>query len=193
MKQLTLLLMTVVFSLSAAAQILVCDTVVVDDDDIVINVTQHPMEAYKYIDTCTERYSIVYDCYGRCGIYNNFEKKNITELEYRELDFSCTKEMENGYIVFLFSAKKGIKKGIVSVGPSDNVVSIMMDDEDFIDSLGKCKTSDDNITKEVRKILLEKLINQDNAGVIHGQIPVMDSKSGLIKAWGALEKKQTTK
>lgn len=188
MKKFLLLLMAVVISLSVTAQILVCDTVVVDDDDFVINVTQHPMESYKYIDTCTARYSIVYDYYGRCGIYNNFEKKNITELEYRELDFSCTKKMENGDTAFLFSAKKGTKKGIVSVGASDNVVSVMMDDEDLIYSLDKCTTIDKNIAKETRKILLKSLRNKANMGATHGQILVMDSKSGQIKAWVALEK-----
>lgn len=193
MKLLLLLLMAVGFSLSATAQILVCDTVVVDDDDFVINVTQHPIESYKYIDTCTAHYSIVYDCYGRCGIYNNFEKKNITELEYRELDFSCTKEMENGDVAFLFSAKKGTKKGIVSVGASDNVVSIMMDDEDLIYSLDKCKTIDNNIAKEARKILLRNLKSKVNIGATHGQILVMDSKSGQIKAWVALEKSANNK
>lgn len=188
MKQLLFLLTAVAYSLSATAQILVCDTVVVDDDDFVINVAQHPLESYKYIDTCTTRYSIVYDCYGRCGIYNNLEKKNITELEYRELDFSCTKKMKNGDTAFLFSAKKGTQKGIVTVGPSDNVVSVMMDDEDLIYSLGKCKTIDKNIAMEARKILLKNLRNKANIGATHGQILVMDSKSGQIKAWVALEK-----
>lgn len=187
MKQLLLLLMTV-FPVSVNAQILVCDTVVVDDDDFIVNVTQHPLESYKYIDSCTVRYSIVYDWYGRCGIYNNIEKKNITELEYRELDFSCTKEMENGDVAFLFSAKKGTKKGVVSIGPSDNVVSIMMDDDDLVYSLDKCKTIDKNITKEARKILFRNLTNQDNAGATHGQILVMDTKTGQLKTWVALEK-----
>lgn len=170
------------------AQEEVPDTICLDDFDFKPEVTQHSMEAYEYIDTCTTRYAVVQDWFGRCGIYNLETKKNTTELEYRELYYTRTMSLEDGSEATIFAGKKGIKQGIISVGPSDEVMSVMMDDENMFYSLDSCKTIDSTITKKTRKFLMDGLTNKENEGALCGQALVMDSKTGQIKAWVALEK-----
>lgn len=183
-----LFIMMAFFSLSAMAQVETPDTINLDDLDFNPEVTQHPMETYEYIDTCTTRYAVVHDWIGRCGIYDLEEKKNITELEYRELYFARFMDLEDGSKVLVFGAKKGTKQGIVSVEPSGSVMAIMMDDNDMFYTLDDCKTIDSDITKKARKILLKNLKDKDNEGATYGQVLVMDSQTGHIKVWVALEK-----
>lgn len=111
-----LFMMIALLSMSVMAQEEVPDTISLDDFDIKPEVTQHSMEAYDYIDTCTTRYAVVHDWLGRCGIYNLETNKNITELEYRELYYARTMKLEDGSEATVFGGKKGIKQGIVSVG-----------------------------------------------------------------------------
>lgn len=183
-----LFMMIALLSMSVMAQEEVPDTICLDDFDFKPEVTQHSMEAYDYIDTCTTRYAVVHDWLGRCGIYNLETKKNITELEYRELYYARTMKLEDGSEATVFGGKKGIKQGIVSVGPSDDVISIMMDDSDMFYSLDACKTIDATIAKKARKFLMDGLTSKENAGARCGQALVMDSKTGQIKAWVALER-----
>ena len=183
-----LFMMIALLSMSVMAQEEVPDTICLDDFDFKPEVTQHSMEAYDYIDTCTTRYAVVHDWLGRCGIYNLETKKNITELEYRELYYARTMKLEDGSEATVFGGKKGIKQGIVSVGPSDDVISIMMDDSDMFYSLDACKTIDATIAKKSRKFLMDGLTSKENAGARCGQALVMDSKTGQIKAWVALER-----
>lgn len=183
-----LFMMIALIAMSVQAQEEVPDTICLDNFDFKPEVTQHSMEAYDYIDTCTTRYAVVHDWLGRCGIYNLETKKNITELEYRELYYAHTMKLEDGSEATIFGGKKGIKQGIVSVGPSDDVMSVMMDDEDMFYSLDGCKTLDNIIAKKARKFLMDGLTSKENAGALCGQALVMDSKTGQIKAWVALEK-----
>ncbi len=81
---------------------------------------------------------------------------------------------------------KGIKRGIVSVyEPTNNVVSIWMDDPDELYSLGECTTIDKKITQKVTK-LLEKLLKQEQ--MVDAQMVVLDAKSGRLKAWVRLDR-----
>lgn len=187
MKNLLLTLISL-FSLNVMAQDEVPDTVYIDDMDLMPVVTQHPDEMYDLIDTCTARYAIVKDWIGRCGIYDIIDKKNITELCYRELYYSRTTSLEDGSISTWFAAKKGRKQGIVTVGDSGNVVSVMSDDDDLSYSLDSCKTIDGKITKMARTVLLKELTSKKNKDALNGQVLVMDSQTGQIKAWVSLEK-----
>ena len=181
-------MMMALFSLCAIAQVETPDTIDIEELDLKPAVTQHSMEAYEYIDTCTTRYAVVHDWLGRCGIYDLEENKNITELEYRELYFARMMNLEDGSKATVFGAKKGAKNGIVSVGPDGDVMSVNMDDKDLFYSLDDCKTIDANITKMARKLLMKELTSKANENAMHGQVLVMDTQSGHIKAWVALEK-----
>lgn len=181
-------MMMALFSLCAMAQVVTPDTIDIDELDLKPAVTQHSMEAYEYIDTCTTRYAVVHDWLGRCGIYDLEENKNITELEYRELYFARMMNLENGSVATVFGAKKGIRSGVVTVGPDGDVMAVTMDDKDLFYSLDDCKTIDANITKMARKLLMRELTSKANANAMHGQVLVMDTQSGHIKAWVALEK-----
>lgn len=61
-----LFMMIALLSMSVMAQEEVPDTICLDDFDFKPEVTQHSMEAYDYIDTCTTRYAVVHDWLGRC-------------------------------------------------------------------------------------------------------------------------------
>lgn len=187
MKHLFLLLASF-FALGATAHVVESDTICLDDLFVSIEVTQHPIEYYESIDTCTTRYAVVHDWYGRCGIFDLQEQKNITELEYRELYLARTMKLEDGNTVTLFAGKKGIKQGIVSVDPSNDVMSVMMDDEDMFYSLDACRTIDNSIANKARKLLKKTLSMKCNEGATNGQVLVMDTQSGQIKAWVAIEK-----
>jgi len=118
---------------------------------------------------------------GKKGIYDLILHKNITEIEYRDLGFSKQTEAEDSAYISMFYATKGIKRGMVSIyEPTNNVVSIWMDDPDELYSLGECTTIDKRIMKKVKE-LLEKLMQQKQ--MEDAQMVVLDAKSGRIKAW----------
>ena len=112
--------------------------------------------------------------------------KNITEIEYRDLGFSKQTEAEDSAYISMFYATKGIKRGMVSIyEPTNNVVSVWMDDPDELYSLGECTTIDKKITKKATK-LLEKLMQQKQ--MEDAQMVVLDAKSGRLKAWVRLDR-----
>lgn len=164
--------------------VIVADTI--DADALFAHepVTQHSWEEYEWVDTCTARFAVVHDWYGRCGIYDLENKRNITELEYRDLFLTRSTELEKEHSITVFIGYQGHRKGIVSVDPSGDVMSISLPDTELCYSLEACRTIDKKISK-VSRNLLEK--DMKKAGALHGQVFVMESQTGNIKAWIALE------
>ena len=184
MKQILTLIM-VMFCVTASAQnTVVADTI--DAESLADHraVTQHQWSKYEYVDTCTTRYAVVHDWNGRCGIYDLEKKENITELEYRNLFFSKMMELDDGSQETVFYGYKGHREGIVSVAPSGDILAITMPDKEQMYSLDSCRTIDKKITK-----LSHKLLKKDmkECGGHYGQVLVMESQTGNIKAWVALE------
>lgn len=147
-------------------------------------VTQHKWTKYEYVDTCTARYAVVHDWNGRCGIYDLEKKMNITELEYRSLNFSGMSEQEDGSKTTEFIGQKGHRKGIVSVGAFGDVTAHLQLDENLVYSLDSCSTIDEKIMRLSRNLLKEDM---KKYGGFNGQVLVMESQTGNIKAWIALE------
>ena len=184
MKQI-LTLIVVMFCVTASAQKrVVADTIDAESLADHRTVTQHQWSKYEYVDTCTTRYAVVHDWNGRCGIYDLEKKENITELEYRNLFFSKMMELDDGSQETVFYGYKGHREGIVSVAPSGDILAITMPDKEQMYSLDSCRTIDKKITK-----LSHKLLKKDmkECGGHYGQVLVMESQTGNIKAWVALE------
>ena len=184
MKQI-LTLIVVMFCVTASAQkTVVADTIDAESLADHRTVTQHQWSKYEYVDTCTTSYAVVHDWNGRCGIYDLEKKENITELEYRNLFFSKMMELDDGSQETVFYGYKGHREGIVSVAPSGDILAITMPDKEQMYSLDSCRTIDKKITK-----LSHKLLKKDmkECGGHYGQVLVMESQTGNIKAWVALE------
>ena len=184
MKQILTLIM-VMFCVTASAQkTVVADTI--DTESLVEHkpITQHKWSKYEYVDTCTTRYAVVHDWNGRCGIYDLEKKENITELEYRNLYFSRMMDLDDGSQATVFYGYKGHREGIVSVAPSGDFLAITMPDKEQMYTLDSCRTIDKKITKMSRKLLQKDMME---CGGHYGQVFVMESQTGNIKAWIALE------
>ena len=164
------------------------DTIYLNDEanDCQKNLPQYDLKEYEWVDICNNpKYAIVSKD-GKKGIYDLVLHKNITEIEYRDLGFSKQTVAEDSAYISIFFATKGIKRGIVSVyEPTNNVVSIWMDDPDELYSLDECTTIDKRITKKTTK-LLEKLMQQKQ--MEDAQMVVLDAKSGRLKAWVRLDR-----
>ena len=184
MKQILTLVMAMFCVTASAQKTVVADTI--DAESLADHrpVTQHQWSKYEYVDTCTTRYAVVHDWNGRCGIYDLEKKENITELEYRNLFFSKMMELDDGSQETVFYGYKGHREGIVSVAPSGDILAITMPDKEQMYSLDSCRTIDKKITK-----LSHKLLKKDmkECGGHYGQVLVMESQTGNIKAWVALE------
>ncbi len=159
------------------------DTIYLNDEtnDWQKNLPQYDLKEYEWVDICyNPKYAIVSKD-GKKGIYDMVEHRNITEIVYRDLGFSKQSVAEDSAYISMFYATKGIKRGIVSVyEPTNDVVSIWMDDPDEFYSLDECTTIDKKITKKATK-LLEKLIEQYQ--MENAQMVILDAKSGRLKAW----------
>lgn len=159
------------------------DTIYLNDEtnDWQKNLPQYDLKEYEWVDICyNPKYAIVSKD-GKKGIYDMVEHRNITEIVYRDLGFSKQSVAEDSAYISMFYATKGIKRGIVSVyEPTNDVVSIWMDDPDELYSLDECTTIDKKITKKAKK-LLEKLIEQYQ--MENAQMVILDAKSGRLKAW----------
>lgn len=166
---------------------MVVDTVSADElmNDMPI-VTQYDLKEYEWVDICNNpKYAIVSKD-GKKGIYDMMLHKNVTEIEYRDLGFSKQTVAEDSAYISMFYATKGIKRGIVSIyEPTNNVVSIWMDDPDELYSLDECTTIDKKITKRATK-LLGNLVEQQQ--LENAQIVILDAKSGLLKTWVRLDR-----
>ena len=164
------------------------DTIYLNDEanDWKKNLPQYDLKEYEWVDICyNPKYAIVSKD-GKKGIYDMVEHRNITEIVYRDLGFSKQSVAEDSAYISMFYATKGIKRGIVSVyEPTNDVVSIWMDDPDEVYSLDECTTIDKKITKRVTK-QLEKLIIQYQ--MEDAQIVILDAKSGRLKAWVRLDR-----
>lgn len=186
MKQILTLIM-VMFCVTASAQkTVVADTI---DAESLINhkpITQHKWTAYEYVDTCTARYAVVHDWTGRCGLYDLVTNRNLTELEYRKLYLHQKAQDDNGTSSPMFFAYKGRTKGMVTVTDESEVIEATTLDEDLTYSLDSCKTIDKRLMRKCRDILKKNLKDTDSA--THAEVLVLDTKSGHIKAWVALEK-----
>lgn len=159
------------------------DTIYLNDEanDWQKKLPQYELKEYEWVDICNNaKYAIVTKD-GKKGLYDLVLHKNITEIEYWDLGFSKQTIAEDSAYISMFFATKGIKCGIVSVyEPTNNVVSIWMDDPDELYSLGECTTIDKKITKKMTK-LLKKLMQQKQ--MEDAQMVVLDAKSGRLKAW----------
>lgn len=149
------------------------------------SIPQYDLKEYEWVDICyNPKYAIVLKG-GKKGIYDLMLHKNVTEIEYRDLGFSKQTVAEDSASISLFYATKGIKRGIISLyEPTNDVVSIWMDDPDEVYSLDDCTTIDKFITKAVKK-LLEKSIKKQQLDKI--QAVVLDAKTGHLNSWVALE------
>ena len=164
------------------------DTIYLNDEanDWQKNLPQYDLKEYEWVDVCnTPKYAIVSKD-GKKGIYDLVLHKNTTEIEYRDLGFSKQTVAEDSAYISMFFATKGIKCGIVSVyEPTNNVVSIWMNDPDELYSLGECTTIDKKITKKATK-LFAKLLKQKQ--IDGAQMVALDAKSGRLKAWVRLDR-----
>ena len=167
---------------------LASDTIYLDDEtsEWQKNLPQYDLKEYEWVNICyNPKYAIVSKD-GKKGIYDMILHKNVTEIEYRDLGFSKQTVAEDSAYISLFYATKGIKRGIVSIyEPTNNVVSIWMDDPDEVYSLDECTTIDKKITKKATKLLgnLMKQQQMENA-----QIVILDAKSGRLKTWVRLDR-----
>ena len=149
------------------------------------SIPQYDFKEYEWVDICyNPKYAIVSKG-GKKGIYDLMLHKNVTEIEYRDLGFSKQILAEDSASISLFYATKGIKRGIISLyEPTNDVVSIWMDDPDEVYSLDDCTTIDKFMTKAVKK-LSEKSIKKQKMDKI--QVVVLDAKTGHLNSWVALE------
>lgn len=184
MKQIFALILALFCVIASAQNIVVADTIDAESLTDHKSITQHKWSKYEYVDTCTTRYAVVHDWNGRCGIYDLEKKENITELEYRNLYFSRMMDLDDGSQATVFYGYKGHREGIVSVSPSGDVLAITMPDKEQLYSLDSCRTIDKKITKLSRKLLKKEM---KECGGHYGQVFVMESQTGNIKAWVALE------
>ena len=163
------------------------DTIYLDDEvsDWQKNLPQYDLKEYEWVEFCNNpKYAIVTKDRKK-GIYDLFLQRNITEIEFRDLGFSKQTVAEDSAYISLFYATKGIKRGIISLyEPTNNVVSIWMDDPDELYSLDECTTIDKKMTKKATKLLgnLMKQKQMDNL-----QLVVLDAKSGRLKTWVRLD------
>ena len=163
------------------------DTIYLDDEvsDWQRNLPQYDLKEYEWVEFCNNpKYAIVTKDRKK-GIYDLFLQRNITEIEFRDLGFSKQTVAEDSAYISLFYATKGIKRGIISLyEPTNNVVSIWMDDPDELYSLDECTTIDRKMTKKATKLLgnLMKQKQMDNL-----QLVVLDAKSGRLKTWIRLD------
>ena len=166
---------------------MVIDTVCADElmNDLPI-VTQYDLKEFEWVDICyNPKYAIVSKD-GKKGIYDMMLHKNVTEIEYRDLGFSKQTVAEDSAYISMFYATKDIKRGIVSIyEPTNNVVSIWMDDPDELYSLDECTTIDKKITKKATK-LLENLMKSQQ--MENAQIVILDARSGRLKTWVRLDR-----
>ena len=125
------------------------------------SVPQYDLKEYEKVDTCNEnpKYAIVTKD-GKKGIYDLMLQKNVTAIEYRDLGFIKQTVAKDSAYISLFYATMGIKQGIISLyEPTNNVVSIWMDDADEAYSLDECTTIDKKTIKRTKK-LLKNLMQQ---------------------------------
>lgn len=184
MKFMKMIISLILSLFCVGAQNIVADTIDSESLGRKISVTQHDWKKYEYVDTCTARYAIVHDWNGRCGIYDLEKKENITELEYRTLYFSRMMDLEDGNQATVFYGYKGHSEGMVSVASSGDAVAIMMLDNEETFSLDSCRTIDKKITNLSRELLKEDMKEHDG---YYGQVLVLETQTGNIKAWVALE------
>ena len=167
---------------------LASDTIYLDDEtsEWQKSLPQYDLKEYEWVDICNNpKYAIVTKD-GKKGIYDMILHKNVTEIEYRDLGFSKQTVAEDSAYISLFYATKGIKRGIVSLyEPTNNVVSIWMDDPDELYSLDECTTIDKKITKRATKLLGNLIKHQQ---MENAQIVILDAKSGRLKTWVRLDR-----
>lgn len=167
---------------------LASDTIYLDDEtsEWQKSLPQYDLKEYEWVDICyNPKYAIVSKD-GKKGIYDMILHKNVTEIEYRDLGFSKQTVAEDSAYISMFYATKGIKRGIVSIyEPTNNVVSIWMDDPDELYSLDECTTIDKKITKRATKLLGNLIKHQQ---MENAQIVILDAKSGRLKTWVRLDR-----
>ena len=154
-------------------------------DEDKFNEFKKDLKEYDWVDICyNPKYAVVTKD-GKKGLYDMVEHRNITEIVYRDLGFSKQTVAEDSAYISMFYATMGIKRGIVSVyEPTNDVVSIWMDDPDEVYSLEECTTIDKKVTKRAKK-LLEKFVQQEQ--IESAQIVVLDAKTGRLKTWIRLD------
>ena len=164
---------------------IVADTFRLSDGEIwKRSLPQYDLKEYEWVDICYNPKYAVVTKNGKKGLFDLIEHRNITDLIYRDLGFTRQTMAEDSAYISMFYATMGIKRGIVSVyEPTNDVVSIWMDDPDEVYSLEECTTIDKGITKRAKRLLENMIKNQD---LESAQIVVLDAKSGRLKTWIAL-------
>ena len=149
------------------------------------NLPQYDLKEYEWVEICyNPKYAIVTKD-GKNGIYDMEQHRNITEIIYRDLGFSKQTLAEDSAYISLFYGTMGIKRGIISVyEPSNNVVSIWMDDPDEVYSLDECTTIDKKITKRAKN-LLEGFVQKEHLD--NAQIVILETETGRLKTWIRLD------
>ena len=164
----------------------IVDTLIEDTiSDYSQYVTQYELKECDWVDICLNpKYAIVTKN-GKKGIYDLILQRNITEIEFRGLEYSSTNDNEDGNSTTMFFAWKGIKFGILGVASSNNsVFGLWTDDSNEVYSLEECTTIDEAMKGRAMGILREFIcLHQMN----NAQIVVMDAKTGHLKTWVAMD------
>lgn len=150
------------------------------------SIHQYDLSECDWVDFCDNpKYAIVVKD-GKKGVYDLILQKNITPIEYREIDYMRQEISEEDSLVSSwFFAKKGIMKGILCVFEHDNsTMGIWMEDPDEVCSLEECTTIDKKMTKKATKLLRAFLKKQQMENV---QLVVLDARTGLLKTWIRLD------
>ena len=164
----------------------IIDTLIEDTiSDYSQYVTQYELRECDWVDICSNpKYAIV-TRNGNKGVYDMILKRNITEIEYRDLGYSGTNDTEDENSTTMFFAKKGIQFGILGVASSNNsVFGLWMDDSDEVYSLEECTTIDEKMMGRAMGIA-EQFIRQHQMN--NAQIVILDAASGHLKTWVAME------
>lgn len=164
----------------------IVDTLIEDTiSDYSQYVTQYELKECDWVDICLNpKYAIVTKN-GKKGIYDLILQRNITEIEFRGLEYSSTNDNEDGGSTTMFFVRKGIKFGILGVASSNNsVFGLWTDDSNEVYSLEECTTIDETMMGRAMGIL-RKFICQHQMN--NAQIVVMDAKKGHLKTWVAMD------
>lgn len=89
---------------------------------VFIGITSCAQKKYARIETTEmQRYNIVYDKSGKCGIYDNNADSLVTAVKYDRLRFGELTS-EQGYEFTMWAFIKDSSTGLISVGLENNLV-----------------------------------------------------------------------
>lgn len=154
------------------------------------SIVQVPLEQCS-VDTCdVTRYAIVQKN-DRWGIYDLSKHENVTNIDYDYAKFLHRDVVEgDSTVAYCFYAEKGIEQGLILVsGDNNQMVEMWHDNPEYVGNLDECKTIDKGTEKKCFSLLKKGMKYMDG---VDGQVAVVDARTGSLKAWVALEKKNNT-